>query len=130
MAAAGSDSPCRPREDHQYRKQNSNLIEQSPMRKHWEWVKKNEITRQTHRHPLLSGISELGMTATGSDSPCGLRVSHQSQQQNSNLIEKLLMRKHWEWGEENENTRKAHHRPLLSGTREWGVAATGSYSPC
>jgi hypothetical protein len=50
--------------------------------------RQNEITRQTHFHPLLSGISELGVAATGSDSPCRLREVRQCRQQNSNLIEK------------------------------------------
>ena len=32
--------------------------------------------------------------------------------------------------EESEYTRQTRHHPLLSGIREWGMAAIGSYSPC
>ena len=108
-----------------------NLIEKSLVKKYWEWGEENGKTKQTHRCLLLSGICKQGMAATGFHSPCRLRKCRWHQQQDSNLIEKSPVRKHWEWGGvKNEANRQTHHNPLLSWICERGMAAVGSYSPC
>jgi hypothetical protein len=98
MKAACSYSPYRLRMGRQHQQQNSNLIEkithERPLGMGGKKMKKN---RQTHRCPLLSGIHKQRMAAVGSYSPCRPRKGHQCQQQNTDLIEKLPMRKHWEW---------------------------------
>ena len=40
------------------------------------------------------------------------------------------MSKRLEWREENEKTRQTHHRPLLCGICNRGMAAAVSYYPC
>jgi hypothetical protein len=48
-----------------------------------------EIIKQTHRHPLLSGIPEQGMVGEGSDSPSRLREGRQRHQRHQQLAIQL-----------------------------------------
>jgi hypothetical protein len=43
---------------------------------------------------------------------------------------KITCEKKSEWREENEKTRQTHRCLFLSGIREQGMTAEGSYSPC
>ncbi len=118
---AGSYSCCRLREGRQRRQQNSNLIENAPVRKHWEWEGEKQDKRQTHHRLLLCVICEWGMVVAGTYSLCRLREGPQRQKQNSSLIENALVRKHWEWEGGKQDKRQTLHRLLLSGILERGI---------
>ncbi len=126
----GSYSCCRLREGRQRRQQNSNLIENAPVRKHWEWEGEKQDQRQTQRRPLLCVICKRGIKVAGSYSCCRLREGRQCRQQNSNLIENAPVRKHWEWEGEKQDKRQTHRRPLLCVICKRGIKAAGSYSLC
>jgi len=77
------------REGYQLLQQNSNLIGKITCEKTLGGGKENEDNRQTHCHPLLSGIRKQGMAAASSYSHQRLRKGHRHRQQNSNLFEKI-----------------------------------------
>ena len=54
---AGTYSLCRLREGPQSQKQNSSLIENAPMRKHWEW--EGGKARQETNSPLPASLCDL-----------------------------------------------------------------------